>query len=603
MYFVSPWPLIADSQLWSRPAGDSNSRILASDLSQGLYAAVQYLQPQPGRSPNLPNYSSPLSLTNRPPLWLSAVGGGAFWPVALLDAPGAVPRSDFHLPAIPQTGAPAGVFSIEFSPLSQHLILLLLCLFTFYHATKSVGIPAFHNLSFRYILNDPDARTPKLSLELSMTVLLLLVLQLCISPSNRSALATLAFHASTAALCITAVYLIYLLALNLLHRMDASQPWPEKVFILATIALISWGAYEAAISLWLSLWDWLSAPSGFPDFFRYRATYPLRGISPVFPLTLSIGALFVFFYNHLDRIAFTSNLTPRLPPKIDGLPHCPSSDELEPATSLIAWPPTSPAVLNKMAMLSVIVAIVLTCIKPLHLRPRMFDGSHLQRSLGLAMFLLVIAILWELAMAATIWQRLKSLCLDQLEGSSLRRGFSTVSGITWSSLWIFRGNRSARYRAISRLLEQSSRQVFEPVATYPEDGSSLRQASDALYEAINSNSNLKVVEAFGPLQRQVAAAAGRLLISLQSVWHREKNRITAPDAIQGDEISAGAPSSHPDQPVEPLQRLCGVGCSRTFTTSEWCCFKSAAVLSPQSCCMSFSCGPGHPTRTSTGMSC
>jgi hypothetical protein len=564
MYFVSPWPLITDSQLWSRPAGGPNARIFPSDLSEGLYAAVRYLQPPPRASAaDLPDYSSPLSQTNRPPLWLSAVGRGAFWPVALLDAadpPGTAQRSGFHLPAITQQEVPTGIFSIEFSPLSQHLILLLLCLFAFYHASKCIGIPAFHNLSFRYILNDPDARTPKLTLQLSMTVFLLIVLQLCISTSNTSSLALMAFHVSTAALCVTTVYLIYLMALNLLHRMDTPQPWPERIFILITIALISWGAYVAANGLWHSLWDWLSKPppglSDFSDFFRYRAASPLSGISPVFPLALSFGALFVFFYNHLDRIAFTENLAPRLPPKIAGLPNCPSGDELKPATSLLEWPPKSSTILRKLALLAIIVGTVLICIKPLHLRPRMFDGPHLQRSLGLAMFFLVVAILWELTMAATIWQRLKFLCLDQLESSSLRRGFSTVSGITWSSLWIFRGNRSARYRAISRLLEQASRQVFEPVATYQEAGSSLKQSAQTIFEAISSNSDVKVIEAFGPLQDQIAAAAGRLLTSLRSVWYREKNRITAPDAIEGDENSAGAVSSEPDKPIEPLQRLC-----------------------------------------------
>ncbi len=78
MYFVSPWPLITDSQLWSRPRGHTNLRIFADDLAQGLYAAVQYLQPPLSKTPDsvvkvpdLPDYSSPLEQTNRPPLWFS----------------------------------------------------------------------------------------------------------------------------------------------------------------------------------------------------------------------------------------------------------------------------------------------------------------------------------------------------------------------------------------------------------------------------------------------------------------------------------------------------------------------------------------------------
>ncbi len=106
-------------------------------------------------------------------------------------------------------------------------------------------------------------------------------------------------------------------------------------------------------------------------------------------------------------------------------------------------------------LLALISAFTLACIVLLNLRPLMFDGSMLQGSLGVAMYLLVVAILWELSMAAVIWQKLKTLCLERLESSSLRRGFSSIRGFTWSSLWIFRGSRSARYRAIFRLLEQA----------------------------------------------------------------------------------------------------------------------------------------------------
>ncbi len=314
-----------------------------------------------------------------------------------------------------------------------------------------------------------------------MTVLLLLALMLCISPvaldisSLRNiSLAALAVYITGFALCAAAAYL---LALLVPLKQSSSHPWLARAFFLISLVLIAW----AACSLWSPLWSWLSVPSGFPQFFLYRATYPLRGVSPVFPLALSIAALFVLFYNHLDRIAFTPNLGPRLPPSIKGLPNCPSENELKPVTNLLTWPPSRSTVAKKSWRIVLIFALVLVCIKPLHLRPRMFDGPHVQKALGLAMILIVIAILWELVMAATIWQRLKFQCLDRLESSSLRRGFSTVSGITWSGLWIIQGNPSARYRSVTRLLEQASRVTLEPQVYPANGGSNLHKAMQALF--------------------------------------------------------------------------------------------------------------------------
>ncbi|HXC95583.1 MAG TPA: hypothetical protein VNU92_07770 [Edaphobacter sp.] len=562
MYFVSPWPLIADSQFWSRRLGEkasSSTHTFPSDLSEGLHAAVRYLV-TPGHLPELPNYGSPLTYTDRPPLWLSAVGHGEYWPIALLNNPHpnttysqSQQRSKVNLPPLPQKYQPAGIFQTELSPISKQILLLVLGMFAVYHTLKCLQIPALHDLSYRYVINDAGARTPKLSLQLSMTLLLLLSLQLSYTPSDPSRFAHLIFVVSTAALCVALAYLIQQIALTFFSSLNSSE---QRSFIanVLLIALLSCMSFYVAITFWQYMWDALSSSSGFPAFFQYRSSYPLRSISPIFPLFLTTAAFFALFYNHLDRIAFTRDLAPRLPDTVEGLTNCPSDGQLKPVTRLLAWPPDKAIVLQKSLWLSTIFIVALILIQPLQLKPRTFDGTYSQRVLCFSMFLIVVAIFWELFMASTLWLKLKSLCLERLESSSLRRGFSTVRGLTWKSFWIIQENRSARYRAITRLLEQASRHVMEEEASSPLQNLSFSEASGNLLHEFRRQPHdpQKVVSAFGVLQERIAYVAHLLLIKLRVAWHGEKRLITAPDAIETEEKPASSPA---DEAIDPSQEL------------------------------------------------
>jgi hypothetical protein len=544
MYFVSPFPLIG-------PAKPGNS-IFPSDASEQLYAAVRFFFPRED-TPYLPDYSSPLSPTKRPPLFLSAVGHGDYWPVALLDDTDSPRRSPFHLPEVDNQVPRQESLPAELPRRSQDLLVLCLCLLALYHTAKCVGLPPLQELSVGYTINDADARMPKRLLQLGITVLLLTALQLSATPSHSPGVAKGALYAGSTALSLTAGYLICLLVVPGLDTpppvLFARQSRKRGILISGILIL----SLVAGLTSWRLLWHWLSGPSHFPEFFEYRASYPLRGVSPVFPLLLSIVAFCILLYSHLDRIAFTKNFRPRLPNVVQDLPSCPGEAELLPVTNLLRWPPEIPTILGKFALFAVVAVFVCVCITPLHLRPRMFDGLTLQRSLGLAMFLLVVAILWELVMAAVVWQKLKSLCLERLESSSLRRGFSSISGMTWSSLWIFRGSRSARYRAIYRLLEQA-RGVLHEEASVVHGGSSLEEAIVGLEIAIACHKPQLIVEEFGRVQKQIAAVAGCLLGKLKPAWLKERCRITACDAA-GDEERTGETASTKPEELIPAEQV------------------------------------------------
>jgi hypothetical protein len=540
MYFVSPFPLIHQD----RPSG----AFFPNDYSEGLYAAAHFFYPPLDNNTYMPFSYSGLT-GNSPPLWLSAVGHGDYWPVALLNDPGHPPASFHRSSAV---NKPANALVTEELPhLSQDLLLLCLCLIAFYHTAKCLGLSAIQDLSYAYTINDAVLRLPKLWLQLGITILLLVAFQLSLTPACASWPSRIALYAGSAVLWLAVTYLIcYIIPI-----LDPPALWPtvpkskESIagfIVIVLIALLSWFA------LWLRLWYWFSAWSGFPELFEYRASYPLRGVSPVFPFFLTIIAFCILLYSHLDRIAFTENLRPRLPKVEQDLPNCPGDCDLIPVTRLLHWPPCWCTIRFKSVLLALVAAFALVCVVLLNLRPLMFDGSMLQWSLGVAMFLLMVAILWELVMAALVWQKLKTLCLERLESSSLRRGFSSIRGFTWSSLWIFRGSRSARYRAIFRLLEQA-RDALSDEAILVTDGRSLKESVETLQAAIASGVPQSIGEAFGAVQKEIAVVAGRLLCKLKTAWRNEKGTITACDAT-GDE-EKGAHSSEPDEPISTEQRV------------------------------------------------
>jgi hypothetical protein len=541
MYFVSPFPLIHQDPL--------SGAFFPGDTAEGLYAAVHSFYPPPDGSTKMPVSYSGLAAAS-PALWLSAVGHGDYWPVALLNDPGDLPSS-FHRSSV--VNQPAAEWLTTGLPhLSQDLLLLCLCLVAFYHTAKCFRLSAVQDFSYGYTINEAVLRLPKLWLQLGITILLLVAFQLSLTPGCASWASQAALYVGDAFLSLAATYLIC----SMISKLDPPAFWPTAPkskrriagFIgIVVIAMLSW------FCLWRLLWHWLSLSPQIPELFEYRASYPLRGVSPVFPLFLTVIAFCILFYNHLDRIGFTENLRPRLPKAEKDFPNCPGECDLMPVTRLLHWPPCPCTIRFKSVRLGLVAAFVLVCVLLLDLRPLMFDGSMLQWSLSLAMFLLVVAILWELIMAALVWQKLKTLCLERLESSSLRRGFSSVRGITWSSLWIFRGSLSARHRAIIRILEQA-RDALSQEASLETGGHSLTDSVAKLQTALDSEVPESIAQAFGAVQREISVVAGRLLCKLKTAWHNEKGTITACDATGAEEKSSG--SSGSDEPLSTEQLVC-----------------------------------------------
>ena len=108
-------------------------------------------------------------------------------------------------------------------------------------------------------------------------------------------------------------------------------------------------------------------------------------------------------------------------------------------------------------------------------------------------------------MASVLWLKLKTLLLEPLESSSLRRGFSVIGGLTWKSFWLPQ-NPASQYSAIVRLLEQSSRLALCAEAN---DETTLKVSSDKLWKEVDQRSK-ELLRAFRDVQQEIARVADLL---------------------------------------------------------------------------------------------
>ncbi|RXH54756.1 hypothetical protein [Granulicella sibirica] len=546
IYFVGSWPLISENYFWSLPAHQAGGppatqfRNFTSDNAEGFHTAVHYLlrdsAPQDG-SPvlDLPDYHSPFrrETFGHPPLWLCSEDNGRFWPVALLDAnAGDTKRSNFHLPDLKLSREPAGLDQPLPPPASQRFFLVILSLLSLAHLYFCLDfkLPKPQGVEAHYLTNDRTTRTAKLLLLLGINLVGVFMLAVLLPPPARLGL----LSASTALPFAISMLCLSTAATLLLGRLPSTSPgkWTYVPLFLVVVA--------GTTSFWLLLWRILPPSMGVDGMhalFAYRVTQPLSGASPVHSLFLASAGLAYVLYSHLGRLNFTSQLAPRLPDNSGSIPNIPNQQGSNRVTSLLHYPPTrkqwGPKALS-LAILSV-TALLLCCAADVS--PRVFDGRATHVCLELLLSLVLVAILWDLAMAFAIWSNLSSHILQPLENSSLRRAFNAIGGLTWKSFWMPQ-NSVSQYRAIFRLLEQAERKPLLPESqTIVSGGKNLQQKAVSLWKEYKRSPRLSppVLQAFDDVQQGIQTLADSLLDKLHIHWSREVVSITAPDLESPEE--------------------------------------------------------------------
>ena len=555
MYAVGPWPLIPKNYFWSQGEQKLGMRDFPNDHAQGFYTATRYLM-QGGRDlKQVQDYSSPLVATERPPLWFMSIGHGAYWPLALLsddaktnEPPKAqVQRSAMSLPKLPDLMAPSGLSRGDNQPpVTQLLLILGACLLSLTHMGKCLNWKGLAGIGARYRISEPSTRPAKLRVQLGISGLGLLGLCLLCGPAQFPH--TLEDWSWAFPLLLSAVALSLATAscgVELLLGEEKAAENPLRVLWVKVLVAVPFLLGTAGV--WAIVWGLLPAggtvSEGLKTFFVYRSRYPLSGASPVLPLLLTLAAMIVYLLNHLDRFTFGKTLRPRLPDGVTGIPNCPDERTVSRLSSLLNYPPEPSAILRKLGILFILTFNAFIAVVTIHLAPRMFDGGVLATVCGLAMFTVLMALLWDLSMAAYLWRQLKLLCLDPLESSSLRTGFSSVCGIAWKDLWLMpQAHRGlALYRTLSRALEQAGRTVMRAEAALAggvgkplgemwalRDDATKPQVAGAARPDEAETLRL-VVTKFGEVQDGIEVTARKVLEELKESWADEVGLISEVD--------------------------------------------------------------------------
>ncbi|ADW68977.1 hypothetical protein [Granulicella tundricola] len=565
MYAVSPWPLIPKNAIWSQQGLEEhpgvNVRVFASSEIEGLYTATRFLLPGSRALDTLQDYRSPIQAKegqgawpHRPPLWLLAIGHGAYWPFALLPegagpadaAEAAKGRSPFNLPILSGVAKPVGLDpDAEPLPTTTQFMIFVLCMLCLLHAGKCFDVGVLRRVAPRYRISEPAVRAPKRWLQIALSVDAALILALMAHPVAHLNFVHYLCLLGEAALCAALVWS----AFDLLPARFHVKPRRTHA-ILAVVGCI---LFCLDLLAWRQLWHFLPPstlqPDGLREFFYYRSHFALSGASPVFPLVLALTGIGIYLLAQLDRFTFGPRLAPRLPGDVSGISNCPSEASVGYLTGLLSYPAPSLGVMRtKFSILCGLAVLAAICGALAHLAPLTFDGWHLRVCADAVMFLLLITIFWDLVMGHYLWRQLKDVCLEPLELSALRRGFNSVSGMTWQDLWIMPQSHTSlrQYQSFIRALEQTERAGLGHVAGLAR----LKTNAERLWLRRAEGASLdEITRRFSLVQRLTARVAETVLHQQHTAWAGERVRTTAADEPGPLSESEEAETIRPSDPA------------------------------------------------------
>jgi hypothetical protein len=545
MYAVGPWPLIPENAAWTMPPKErSLYRSFPSGDSEGVYIATRYLVGE--RTDQLQDYRSPLSWTesSRPPLWFLMVGRGAFWPVALLDATSGAPRSQINLPPLRQR--PRTDQQLAQTPsLPQRLMLLIAVALSLLHAGKCLRLRLLERVAPWYHSYEESTRIPKLLLQLSISILGIVMVCLVYEPpvgSNPGGnwMQELPWR------------LLFFLAITFLSLAAVQVCWllrgqeDSRVIDLRVLGILPVFVFLSFV-LWFAIWYWLPGSAkpldGMAMFFGYRSRHPLSGASPVFPVFIALNALTLILLARISLFNFSTSMAPRVPDQVPARLNCPGPRAIREISVLLEWPIEGTTLYQKaktlrpkLELFAIIASTVLVVASATDVVPRMFEQTRTRVLLSTTLFLIVVGLLWDLSMAALLWNRLRAGCLIPLESSALRSGFNSISGLTWKTLWLMPQTTDVQYRALTRSLEQAMRKVMDCWAGEPVNGESLRDAIEEMWQSFADGHQRETILKFGEVQNKMAATGQKVLLHLQQLWTREEDLVTATDRVEENHL-------------------------------------------------------------------
>jgi hypothetical protein len=487
---LTAFPLLPRGQDWTAGTGNNPRhahRVFASDSMEGAYLATRFVITDPMTTNGetrpyihpfklgIPDYAPPHWATARPndpatgvapSTWLSVVGRGGYWPLAVLTEPFsksaplrsnlAIIQSSIELnssnrpfnPSLPVSLSPAWKICCELAVLATLLHFFACCygwkyqnLSMLIQFTPAPGIRQLSVISFGWVV----------------LVCALILMFLCSARINPY------LHFSDSAWILSLALVALLGCLGIARDIDLRFSGEPRSIRRRTRPAIVWIIFPfllVACALWAGLSAFYAADTNAVPT-AYRAIHLSSGVSPMVTLLIMLSGFYWWFWQTLSGLALLGQGRPVLPRRA-ALPPALAriSDAMARNIESFAIPLPGARIGNGIFYLLPLTLLVLqfwilrrSSSDGLDLMLHSLENVSFDRTLQVIFAIAFFLIVLECAQLLSTWLSLKRLLLA-LNRTPLRRTFFALQGLSMRSLWSMSGTSSrARYTIFSHQLE------------------------------------------------------------------------------------------------------------------------------------------------------
>jgi hypothetical protein len=559
---LSTYPLLPWEQDWTFPEESSpqqRHRAFADANSEGLYVATRFLiqsiQNQvwaPQFDPPLKDYGPPSWLPNhwhkRPPTWLSVLGAGQAWPIAVIDEE--TPSSPAStLPEV-DTGANPGHAELKL-PRSIRICFITAFLWSWWHLASCwyVGNP-WRIQSWPCFPHSPGLWYRVLVFFGCMLLALLPIIFsiLTVRPgptfARVSSLSLYIFFFFLFVLSWAALIGAYVRAPDARARPSTAASIPtcateEAKFWLEQGPVARWmqenprkciGAGGVLFLLVAALIFYevmkVMGDDATGIFTVWRSVNLFNGVSPLTPLLLLVAGGYGWFWYTVKGLALFNDDRPRLPKTEDlgDRDRRNSMLSLQDAGGRIEQAAKPFDAFYVMAVASLFLILFLT-LPPL-VRSLGTEKYALVYSLWLCFYIaLIFADAWQMR---RIWTPLREL-LHRLDRLPLRRTLDAIQEFSWGTVWKMSGDAGHRDTLLSRQDESLGhlRNQLEVAQLDPGFMAQLDKSRSAFEKYANCrDSSVADLDCLANAQKELAKTAGAFYKQiLRPQWDKEKQSL------------------------------------------------------------------------------
>ena len=587
-YVVVPWPLISGNEVWSSASTQPSDNVVSPPPvrihenagGEGVYAAARVLFYSKAKTSRkepidhsrigdfLREYQAPLTVRDgqrdifqsRPPLWLSVVGRGGFWPISLID----LDQVDHKLPLLPAASLPVSVAysNLDHGELKESIpgsngiseadsrsITLATCviaLLLLWHGFACIRARLDRGFAWSYASSDRAHFVRRLGLQACITLFAIPALVLLKIPKEAGIDIT---SPKTASINWTLQIFAALLATWPILQLAKALPWPTCVdeMLRAGMKLLVWCGFVIGYIVLLNefLWKVISPSSkSFPSehtFFLYRSGHLFCGSSPTLPILLLGGALVVYMISAFERMVFYKPRIPTLP-ECDEPTRCPSPEMLSPLNRLLS---ESVSFWKLVLLVGAVAMFLLFHWAVQYANPRSLAHGRLDTIVDLMSACVAVLLIFDLLMAIATWFLLLTDCLLPLGRSPLRWGFTWIKGWSWRRIWAPGAMSPQRvYDYLTRISEANLRAIKDqPLQDAFEALRATRAKSPRYADWAHT-----VTTQLGSLHEQLALSARQKLDELRKLWSQDFGPITGGNTSGGNTPERGLAQEVPLKP-------------------------------------------------------